>query len=320
MVNRDERHTEGVNPATARAGAREAPVQPDRFDAGRRAAQSRATVGEHVRPDLPLKHLVPMLVSGLVFQACASGRFAFAGAAWLCLVSLATLARTTSLPWFLSTSFAVVWLGRLIGWHGQLTDGAGAVVSGTLAEDGLRANVVDGGAVVVASAVAAVLTVLCLLCHRIVMRELPAAGPQALPAAVVVVEWCAGHFGLSCAPLLPLSSTQAGDGWWWRCVDVIGPLGISFGVAWAQGVFAGFGEAWIAEDPHPQKVRERGQRIAANLCFWSVLVVGHVGARFFGDDDAFVDDGRGDLVFGVCAACLVVSVVAALVVRLRRNA
>ncbi len=260
-----------------------------------------------MRPLLPLKNLVPMLVAGLLFQACASGRFAFAAAAWMCLVSLATLARTASLPLFVSTSFAVIWLGRLIGWHGVLTDVDG--------------NVAAGADVVAASAAAAALTVLALLCHRIVMRELPSWGPQALPAAVVVIEWCAGHFGWPGAQLLPLSTSQAGDAWFWRNVDLITPLGISFGVAWAQAVLAGFGEAWLAEDPHPQKVRERGQRIAANLCFWLVLIVGHVGARLFKEPGANPNiDAAADVVFAVCAAYLAIVVAAAVVVRVTRKA
>ena len=161
-----------------------------------------------MRP-LPTKHLVPMLVAGLVFQATSSGRFAFAAAAWMCLVSLATLARTASLPLFLSTSFAVIWLGRLIGWHGVLTDGG---------------VVVDGVGVVAASATAAGLTVLCLLAHRIAMRELPSWGPQVLPAAIVVVEWSAAHFQLPGAALLPLSTSQPGDVPFWRWVDLLSPL------------------------------------------------------------------------------------------------
>lgn len=260
---------------------------------------------------LPLKNLVPMLVAGLVFQGCASGRFAFAGAAWMCLVSLATLARCASLPLFLSTSFAVIWLGRLIGWHGVLL------------EDGAIAA---GSAVVAASATAAVLTVLCLLCHRIAMRELPTLGPQVLPAAVVVVEWLARTFDLPGASLLPLFTSQPGDVPWFRWVDLITPLGISFGVAWAQGVLAGFGEAWLAEDPHPQHKRERGQRIAANLMFWSVFIVGHCFGFLRDAAHAQVRPadvtGRGgnDVAFGLCAAYLVACLVAAVVVRARRAA
>jgi hypothetical protein len=204
----------------------------------------------------------------------------------------------------LATTFAVIRRGRLIGCHRVHTEG-GAVV--------------DGGGVVVASALAAGLTVLCLLCHRLAMRELPSWGPQVLPAAVVVVEWSAVHFGWPGASLLPLSTSQPGDAPWWRWVDVIGPLGISFGVAWAQGVLAGFGEAWLAEDPHPQKVRERGQRIAANLCFWTVFIVGHCGGFF---RDAEGHDALGssnDVVFAGCAAYVVAVVVAAVVVRARRQ-
>lgn len=252
-----------------------------------------------------MKNLVPMLVSGLLFQACASGRFAFAAAAWMCLVSLATLSRTASLPLFLSTSFAVIWLGRLVGWHGVLADG-GAVASG-----------VD---VVVASAAAAALTVAALWVHRFVMRELPLLGPQALPAAVVVVEWCAQHFGWPGASLLPLSTSQAGDVPFYRFVDVLTPLGLSFCVAWAQAVMAGFGEAWISDDPHPQKVRERGQRIAANLVFWFVLIGMHIGGFWKADVDAAAIGTHQDLIFGACAGYVVVVVVAAAVVRVKRGA
>ena len=254
-----------------------------------------------MRP-LPTKHLVPMLVAGLVFQATASGRLAFAAAAWMCLVSLATLARTASLPLFLSTSFAVIWLGRLIGWHGVLID------------DGV---VVDGFGVVAASATAAALTVLCLLAHRIAMRELPAWGPQVLPAAIVVVEWSAAHFQLPGASLLPLSTSQPGDVPFWRWVDLISPLGISFAVAWTQAVLAGFGEAWLADDPNTQAVRERGQRIVSNLVFWLILVVGHVFGFARVDATAPVD-GRGDVLFVGCAAYLVIVLAAAVIVRARR--
>ena len=114
---------------------------------------------------LPLKNLVPMLLSGLVLQACASGRFSFAVAAWMSLVSLAVLARAASWPLFLGAAFAVVLLGRTIAWHGMLTEGG---------------VVVDGGGVVVAAAVAALLIVLCLCAHRIAMKELPTLGPLAL--------------------------------------------------------------------------------------------------------------------------------------------
>jgi hypothetical protein len=244
----------------------------------------------------------------LLFQATASGRFAFAGAAWMCLVSLATLARTASLPLFVSTSFAVVWLGRLVGWHGVLTGSDGVVV--------------DGVGVVIASATAAALTVACLAVHRLCMRELPILGPQALPAAVVVVEFAAAHFGWPGAPLLPLSTSQPGDTVFWRFVDVLSPAGISFCVAWTQAVMAGYGEAWISDDPHPQKVRERGQRIVTNLVFWGVLVVGHFGGFFrdaSGHDAASAGD-RGEFVAAACAAYLVIVVIAAVAVRLRRTA
>ncbi|MDP2345087.1 MAG: hypothetical protein Q8O67_29350 [Deltaproteobacteria bacterium] len=251
---------------------------------------------------LPLKNLVPMLVSGLVFQICASGRFSFAVAAWLSLVSLAVLARAASWPLFLGTAFAVVLLGRTIGWHGVLTEGGVAV---------------DGGGVVVAAAVSACLIVACLCAHRIAMRELPVLGPLALPAAVVVVEWSAVHFGWPGAALLPLSTSQPGDVPLWRFVDVLTPLGISFAVASAQSVLAGFGEAYLAPDPWPQKVRERGQRIAANLCFWFVFLGAHLGGFLRPADP--VAGGHVDVVFGVCAGILVVVLALSLVTRVRRG-
>ncbi len=245
---------------------------------------------------LPLRNLVPMLVSGLIFQICASGWLSFAVAAWLSLVSLAVLARSASWPLFLGTSFAVVLLGRTIGWHGALN---------------------EGGSVVVAAAVAAVSIVACLCAHRVAMRELPTLGPLALPAAVVVVEWSAQHFGWPGAQLLPLSTTQASDVPLWRFVDVLTPLGISFAVASAQSVLAGFGEAFLAPDPWPQKVRERGQRIAANLCFWIVFLGAHIGGCWRPADP--VPGAHVDVVFGLCAGLLVLLAVLAAVARLRRE-
>ena len=251
---------------------------------------------------LPLKNLVPMLVSGLIFQTLASGRFSFALAAWLSLVSLAVLARAASWPLFLGTAFAVVLLGRTIGWAGVLTDGGVPV---------------EGAGVIAAAALAAGLIVLCLCAHRIAMRELPTLGPLALPAAVVVVEWSAAHFGWPGAALLPLSTTQPGDVPLWRFVDVLTPLGISFAVASAQSVLAGFGEAHLAPDPWPQKVRERGQRIAANLCFWFVFLGAHIGG-FWRSPDAVAGD-HGDVVFGVCAGLLALLLLLSAVSRLRRG-
>ena len=260
-----------------------------------------------MRP-LPLNNLGPMLVSGLVLQACASGRFSFAAAAWLSLVSLAVLARAASWPLFLGSSFAVVVVGRIIAWHGVLTE----TLSGAAAP-----TPVDGGGVVVAAVVCASLVVLCLCAHRIAMRELPTLGPLALPAAVVVVEWTSQYFNLPGAQLFALSTTQSGDVPLWRFVDVLTPLGVSFAVASAQSVLAGFGEAWLAPDPWPQKVRERGQRIAANLCFWFVFLGAHLGG--FARPADPVAGAHVDVVFGMCASVLGLLLGLSLLSQLRRT-
>jgi hypothetical protein len=148
------------------------------------------------------------------------------------------------------------------------------------------------------------------------MRELPLLGAFAAPAAVVVVEAVAAHFALPGAPLLPLSSTQVADVPFWRFVDVLTPLGISFGVAWGQSVMAGFGEAWLADDPHPQLVRERGLRLAANLCFWLLVVGGH-GGGFLRSDPLTTTPAHGSSVFGIAVVVLIGLVSGAVVVRLR---
>ena len=219
-----------------------APPTPSTATSAARAAQI---------PPLAREQLATMLGTGFLFQACASGRFSFAAAAWLCLLPLAVLVRAGRLPVALVGAFGAVFFGRLVGWVGVVDDA------------------------LVGAASAAALTVVALLAYRHVMRELPRAGSFALPLAVVVVEGVATRVtGLS---LFPLSTTQAADVPLWRFVDVLTPLGVSFCVAWAQGAMAGWGESWIAEDPHDQDTRERGVRLGAAASFWVVFVVGHVG-------------------------------------------
>jgi hypothetical protein len=248
---------------------------------------------------LPVLNLAPMVFTGLVFQATASGPFSFAAAAWLCLLPLLVLVRCVPLWQVFVGGFGVPFVGRLVATSATLGIGVDAVV---------------------AAAVIAVSTLLVLLSHRLVMRELPLLGAFAAPAAVVVVEAVAAHFAahfaLPGAPLLPLSSTQVADVPFWRFVDVLTPLGISFGVAWGQSVMAGFGEAWLADDPHPQLVRERGLRLAANLCFWLLVVVGH-GGGFLRSDPLTTTPAHGSSVFGIAVVVLIGLVSGAVVVRLR---
>jgi hypothetical protein len=187
---------------------------------------------------------------GLLWQACASGRWAFAGAAWLCLLPLAVFVRAARLPVAAAGAFAAVFLGRLAGLHGVVADSVAMATT------------------------AATLTTAALLAYRHVMRELPRWGSLSLPAAMVVAEALAAQGGE--APLWALWRTQAADVPLWRFVDVVTPAGITFAVAWAQSAMAGFGESWIVEDPHDQATRERGLRVGANLCFVSVFLVGHV--------------------------------------------
>jgi hypothetical protein len=242
---------------------------------------------------LPVQNLAPMVVAGLVFQATASGPVSFAAAAWLCLLPLLVLVRCVPLWQALAFGFGVPFVGRFV---------AAAMGLGTDA--------------VLAAAVMAGLTLLVLLSHRLVMRELPLLGAFAAPAAVVVVEAIAAHFALPGASLLPLSSTQTGDVPFWRFVDVLTPLGISFGVAWGQSVMAGFGEAWLADDPHPHLVRERGLRVAANLCFWLLVVVGHGGGLFRADPPT-TTPAHGGSVAALAMVILAGLVVGAFVMRLR---
>lgn len=243
---------------------------------------------------LPVHNLGSMVVAGLVFQATASGPVSFAAAAWLCLLPLLVLVRCVPLWQAVAFGFGVPFTGRLM---------AASVAMGL------------GGEAVAAAAVIAGLTLLVLLSHRLVMRELPLLGAFAAPAAVVVVEAVAGHFRLPGASLLPLSSMQTGDVPFWRFVDVLTPLGISFGVAWGQSVMAGFGEAWLADDPHPQLLRERGLRLAANLCFWLLVVVGHGGGLL--RDDPTTTATHGDTVAGLAMVILAGLVVGAVVARAR---
>ena len=211
---------------------------------------------------LPAQNLAPMILSGLLFQACASGPLGFAGAAWLCLLPLFVLVRCLPLWPATALGFGIVGVARL---------------AATTATMGFSADAV------LAAAVIASLTLVVLLSHRLVMRELPLWGALAAPAAVILVEAAAEHFQLPGAALLPLSSLQASDVPLWRFVDVLTPLGISAAVCWGQSVMAGFGEAWLAPDPASQLERERGLRVGANLAFWIMVVGMHVGGLLLDD-------------------------------------
>jgi hypothetical protein len=220
---------------------------------GRRSAHRPAGAGgapAAARGQATPRQLLMMCAFGLLWQACASGRWAFAAAAWLCLLPLAVFVRAARLPVAVVGAFAVVFVGRLAGLHGVVADA------------------------VATAATAATLTTAALLAYRHVMRELPRWGSISLPAAMVVGEALAAQGGD--APMWALWRTQAADVPLWRFVDVVTPAGITFAVAWAQSAMAGFGESWIVEDPHDQATRERGLRVGANLCFASVFVVGHV--------------------------------------------
>jgi hypothetical protein len=248
---------------------------------------------------LPLHNLVPMLIFGTLAQATASGPWSFAGAAWVCLLPLLVLARALPVWAAPLVVFAVSFVGRVVAF----------------ANDDSFVAVADAA---VAAATVAGITVAVAMAHRLVMRELPLLGSLAAPAAVVVLEWLAAHQQWPGATFLPLHLLQSGDVPFYRFVDVLTPLGISFAVAWGQSVMAGFGEAWLAEDPHPQLVRERGLRVGANLCFWLVVVVGHVGG-FFKDDPTRTATHQ-DLVVGIAGVALVGMIVGAIVANVRRPA
>jgi len=246
---------------------------------------------------LPLHNLAPMVAFGLLFQFLAAGPWSFAGAAWLCLLPLLVLVRCLPLGQALAAGFTIPLVGRVL---------AGAV-----------AGDVGGDGVVAGAAVIAGLTLVVLMSHRLVMRELPLLGSLAAPCAVVVVEWVAAEQGLPGAAWLSLSSTQASDVPFFRWVDVLTPLGISFGVAWGQSAMAGFGEAWLAPDPHTQAHRERGLRLGANLCFWLVVVVGHVGGLLRGDPTS--TPTHHAVVVGLAAISLLAMVLLATVTMVRRT-
>ncbi len=251
-----------------------------------------------IPPDpLPLHNVAPMVVFGLIFQGLASGPWAFTAAAWLCLLPLLVLVR--ALPWHtgILAAFAVPFLGRAAALATPLRD-------------------VDGGGLAAAAGIACA-TALVLLTHKLVMRELPLVGALAAPCAVVVIEHLAGTFALPGAAFLPLSLHQSGDVVFYRFIDVLTPLGISFGVAWGQSTMAGFGEAWLAKDPYPQAVRERGLRVAANLCFWILVVLFHVGGFFKAEPVS--TPTHHDVVFAICATALIAMIIASVGTMLRRK-
>jgi len=248
-------------------------------------------------PSLPTTNLAPMIVFGLVFQGLAAGPYTFAAAAWMCLLPLLVLVRALPLVPAIAASFVIPLVGR----------GASLAL----------VPVEAGGGFENAVGIAAATSVM-LLCHRVVMRELPLVGALAAPCAVVVVEYAFGAWSLPGAMLLPLSSTQAGDVLFMRFVDVLTPLGISFGVAWGQSTMAGFGEAWIAPDPYSQAERERGLRVGANLCFWILIVLFHGGGLL--RDAPTATPTHHVVVFGVCCAALVAMLASAVVTHVRRPA
>jgi hypothetical protein len=199
--------------------------------------------------------------------------------------------------------FAVVWGGRFVAWFGAVPG--------------------DAGGAALAAAQAAVLTTAAIFAYRHVMRELPRAGSFALPLAVVAGEGVAVSFGIAGLSSWPLWTTQVSDVPLWSFVDVLTPWGISFCVAWAQGVMAGWGESWLAEDPYDQATRERGVRQSAALCFWLVGVVVHVGGFFRTAPDASLmsmpSSSSSSSPAVVAAGLLALLLVSATVVRVRRR-
>jgi hypothetical protein len=229
---------------------------------------------------------------GLLWQGFASGRLAFAGAAWMCLLPLAVLARAARWPVAVGGTFTAVLVGRWAGLVGVVPDAGAAALT------------------------AAGLTTLALVAYRHVMRELPLLGSFSLPVALVLAEAWAGQGASDGAPVWALWRTQVADVPLWRFVDVLTPAGVTFVVVWAQAVMAGFGESWIVDDPHDQGIRERGLRVGANLCFWSVAVVGHVGGFFRSDPPVVPASSPAVLV--PAAVALAAMLAAATVARWRR--
>jgi hypothetical protein len=267
------------------------------------AATSTVTTPRAARiPPLSRVQYATMLGTGFLFQACASGRFSFALAAWLCLLPLAVLVRAGRLPVAIVGAFGAVFFGRLAGWVGVVDDA------------------------VAGASWAATLSVLALLAYRHVMRELPLFGSVALPLAIVSVEAFARFGPAAALSLWPLSTTQEANAPLWTFVDVFSAVGISFCVAWAQGAMAGWGESWIAEDPHDQATRERGVRWGAAWCFWIVGVGLHVGGLFrdaptssSSFSASVADTAVRMFLSAVAAVVLCVLLIAATVVRVRRG-
>jgi hypothetical protein len=278
------------SPAAAPSSPSSTPA-PSASGTGRSAA-------EPLFPVLTGAQWATMLGSGFWFQLCASGPWSFAFAAWLCLAPLAVLGRVLPVVRAAPLIFGVVFAARWLAWRGGIDD----VLPGAL--------------------VAAAMTTATILAYRHVMREVPWAGSLALPFSVVFFEGVVVHLGWPGLSLWPLSTTQAADVPLWRFVDVLTPLGISFAVAWAQAVLAGWGESWLAEDPWDQETRERAQWRAGNACFWIVGVGLHLGgflrAAVPGAAVA-VDPATAGAATAATAAVLAVLLVVATVLHVRRS-
>ena len=244
---------------------------------------------------LPSKNLIPIVVSGVIFTLLASGRYSYAGAAFIAPVPLLVLLRASSLAVSLPVAFLVLFVARLLAWSGDVLP------------------TVSGADFVLAVAQASLLSLLPLLCYRWAFTFLPRLGALAFPAAVVVLEALATSLGMPFATPWALWMGQAGNGALMAMADILSSSGVSFCVAWAAAVMAGFGEAHIAPDVWPQDVRERGVRFSANLCFF-VLVVGLLGGGLLRGREGVLVGSHGDSVVVACAVLLLALLTAALVV------
>jgi hypothetical protein len=83
---------------------------------------------------------------------------------------------------------------------------------------------------------------------------------------------------------------------------------------------AGFGESWLAEDPHDQATRERGLWLGANAAFWVVAVVLHLGGFLRAAPAGTGSVALVDAWEGLCALLAIALTAAAAAVRLRRTA
>ncbi|HEY1100379.1 MAG TPA: hypothetical protein VGF99_15680, partial [Myxococcota bacterium] len=195
-------------------------------------------------PVLPMRNLVTMLVTSTLLLTWASSPWSMAVASWLWLLPLLVLARAATLPLAVSCIAAVVVVARLVGGALGGVDGHGVDVPVAL--------------------VGAVVVVVVAVVHRFVHRELPNVGTLGAACAVVVAEYVVGSsavvgsIGVQGTQALSFAAQQTGDVPFFRCVDLVTPLGLSAAVVWTQAVLAAYGERFLAVDPIPRHERERG--------------------------------------------------------------